>query len=280
MQLRYLLAAVLGWCLLSITGASWAWTINDSYDSQNVGDRCGSFWADNADSTVSTAMSVSGNKSCLMRIAQGNAGWGGGFVFPGKLRRYDEYWMRFRLFVPNGFDWNVTSGGDKLKFIRITTKDSGGAVARLDWQWKHDGSNPSHAKGLERDNCTTDCWEYFGGANDAPVRGTWETWEIYAKFDTVSVNNGGQGRVRAWKNGKLIGDLTNRKTMVNASDTVEAAMIFSYWNGTSPKSQEVYMDDLVATNITPLSSDSNGNRYIGVGSFVATAAPLPPSGIN
>ena len=103
---------------------------------------------------------------------------------------------------------------------------------------------------------------------------------MYAKFDTVPADSGGQARVRTWKNGKLMGDLTNRPTMNNAGDTVESAMVFSYWNGTSPATQELYFDDLVATNVRPSAKDNAGNPYIGVGNFVAVAPPLPPGSIK
>lgn len=277
---------VIGSLLGLIMSSASAWTISESYDKQSVGQRCGSFWADNADTKVTNERSSSGSHSCKMSINQGGKSWGGGFVLPSKLKRYDEYWMRFRLFVPNGFDYGVTSGGSHLKFVRVTTKDPSGTPSRWDWQWLKEGNAQPYAVGLERDKCTTNCWQYFGKSNGV-VRGVWETWEAYIKFDSTSVDNGGQGISRLWKNGKLIGELTARPTLPFSNSEAVSAMIFSYWNGSSPATQHLYFEDLVATNNKPANRDQNGNAYIGVGNFVPSSSvttpltpPLPPSGLK
>lgn len=274
------LAIILGLVTFTVSGPTMAWVVDENYDSQNVGERCGNFWLDQKDSTVSGDKSSSGGRSCKFATYQGNYGFGGGFVLPSSLKRGDELWIRFRLYIPAGFDFNAYGDGDMLKFVRISTRDTSGTESRLDWYWQQEGRVPPYATILERDQCTTNCWQRFGAGGEGPVRGVWETYEMYAKFDTVPVDSGGQGRVRAWKNGKLIGDLTNRPTLNNASDIVHDAMIFSYWNGGAPKSQSMYFDDLVTTNVTPAATDSAGNRYIGVGNFVAVSPPLYPSGIH
>jgi hypothetical protein len=282
MQIRIFSIATVGWFFLLLSTSAAAWTVDDNYDNQSVGERCGDFWANFSNSNVTSEQSSSGTKSCKMKVYEGSKGWGGGFSLPGNLKKGDELWMRFRLFMPNGFDYNVYSAGDSGKFIRISVKDSDNVTSYLDWKWENEGKSGAYHESLQRDlPCdNAACVQNFGSNSDRPVRGVWETWEIYVKFDDVPVDSGGQGRVRAWKNGKLLGDLTRRRTLNNPGDTVGAAHIFSYWNGGSPKTQHLYFDDLVATNIKPDSRDNHGNAYIGVGNFVAIAAPMPPSSIQ
>jgi hypothetical protein len=281
MQIRNFSVAAVGWIFLLSSTVAGAWTVNDDYDNQSVGEGCGSFWGggSSVNSKVTNENSSSGSKSCKMQIYEGGKGWGGGFSLPAHLNKGDEFWIRFRLFVPNGFNYNVSTTSSN-KFIRLAVKDASNATSFLDWKWENEGDSRAYAVHIQRDNCSTDCWQYFGSSSERPVRGTWETYEMYVKFDTVQVDSGGQGRVRAWKNGKLIGDLTARRTMNNPDDYVGAIHIFSYWNGGSPQTQHLYFDDLVATNVKPDARDSQGNAYIGVGNFVAVAAPLPPSSIQ
>ncbi len=276
MKIRNFSVVALSWAFLFFSSSSGAWTVNDNYDNQSAGQGCGSFWkgGSSTNSKVTTETASSGGKSCKMPISQGSLGWGGGFVLPGKLKKGDEFWIRFRVFMPAGFDYNVSTTSSN-KFIRVATKDSSNVVSYINWKWENEGSSTAHKVNIERDNCTTDCWQHFGNNSARPVRGTWETYEMYVKFDNIPAASGGQGRIRAWKNGKLIGDLTKRRTFNNSSDYAAAIHIFSYWNGGSPKTQHLYMDDLVATNVRPAAKDSQGNPYIGVGNFVASSAPGP-----
>lgn len=272
---------ILSCVLMFSSGATQAWTVEESFDAQVVGEKCGTFWNDGANSTVSTEVVIdSASKSCKMAVLKGETTWGGGFVPPESLHKGDEVWIRFRLFIPQGFDFNAYSHGNRVKFIRMTVRDIVGTPRRLDWYWEQEGSIPPFAKTLESDACTTDCWEKFGTANDVQVRGTWETYEMYAKFDHVSVNDGGDGRVRIWKNGRLIGDLTDRPTMWGNSSEVSSFMIFSHWNGGSPKTQHLYFDDLITTNEVPGSKDASGNPFIGVGSYAYVAPPNSPAGLS
>ena len=95
------------------------------------------------------------------------------------------------------------------------------------------------------------------------------------KFDSISKDNGGNAIVRFWKNGKLLKEITNLTTLANSSAYSESTYIFTYWNGASPQTQQMYIDDLVITSSSPGGVDSNGNKYIGVGSYIPT--PKDPS---
>lgn len=279
MQKRDYLSAILASVVmfLSANAVSAPWTVEKDFEDQSLGEKCLPFFITNADSTISTDMSSSGNNSCKFAVVKGGTGWGGGFGYPEEVRKGGEVWIRFRLFIPNGFDFNAYSAGDHLKFIRHTIRNDVGSsgsstLGRLDWYWDREGRVPPHRLILERD----DVWQPFGDASDTPARARWQTYEMYTKFDDVAKDDGGEGRVLAWIDGKLIGDLTSRPTMWAGSTRILSALIFSYWNGGSPDTQHLYLDDLVATNTVPPATDSAGNPYIGVGNFVQVFPPNPP----
>ena len=275
--------AILGWLLFFTSTSSWAWTITESFDNQQDGVDCGTFWADSADSTVSSIEAATGSKSCKFAVNSGGTAFGAGFRQPTTMVKYDEAWVRFRLFLPVGFDYGSYSSGNRLKFIRWKTKNSsGGNAGYMDWYINNPGANPPYQATREFDNCTSyaDCWQPFGTASDKPNHGVWETYEMYVKFDDKAVDQGGTGRVRVWKNGKLMGDLTRRPTMPHSTDTMLGVLIFTYWNGGSPKTQHLFLDDLVSTNVTPGEIDSFGNPYIGTGNFASISPPMPPSSVQ
>jgi hypothetical protein len=283
MQIRNFSTAAVGWIFLLLSTVAGAWEVNENYDNQSVGEGCGSF-ATKFDSTVTTEKSSSGPKSCKMIAHEGSTGWGGHITNP-TLRKGDEVWVRFRIFMPDGFDYNVYNNTDSNKFIRLRVMDSSGKASYLDWKWNNDtgGGGAAYKEKIQNDEPCVNfgcSFQEFGSDSDRPIRGTWETYEMYVKFDNIPVDAGGQGRVRAWKNGVLIGDLTRRRTLNNPGDYVETTLIFSYWNSGSPKTQHLYFDDFVVTNERPVARDSQGNAYIGVGDFVALAAPMPPSSIE
>jgi len=275
-------SALAGCTLLFMNSVAVAWIVNDNYDNQAVGDLCGVFWSGPADTKVSSENSASGSNSCKMIVYKGNFAVGGGFVFPKTLNKGDELWMRFRIFFPNGYDYSISQPGNGLKFIRFTILTTSGVTRYKDMYLTPMGNNKPYATNLEGDNCTswTMCNTLFGTPADAPKLGVWETYEVYVKLDDKAVDQGGTGRLRLWKNGTLVGDITTRPTLNNPTDYVANTKIFSYWNGGPSKNQHFYWDDLVATNVTPSATDSNGLPYIGVGSFVATAAPSPPSNVR
>ena len=282
MQIRNFLTAIVSSFLMLLSVESTAWIIDENFDGQKVGSGCPLFWADGVsieNRAISAEQGASGSNSCKLGINKGEFNWGGGINFPSNLHAGDEVWVRFRIYMPQEFDFNSYSAGNHLKFIRMTERsdvvDGKSDLGRIDWLWSPEGSALPYVEGLERDKCSTDCNQYFGAGN-GPLRGSWETYEMYVKWDHVAVNDGGQGRIRAWKNGKLIGDLTDRPTMWIGATRITTFLLFSYWNGSAPKTQHLYLDDLIVTNIAPGARDSKGNPYIGVGSYAYVAPPRPP----
>ncbi len=129
---------------------------------------------------------------------------------------------------------------------------------------------------------------FMGDFNsDRPKLGVWETYELYLYMDTVPVLPGGKSRVRFWKNGKLVAELNDVKTLNTVSSYSPSFLLFTYWNGGNPtctgthptKSQSLYIEDLVITTDKPSSRDALGNAMIGshVSESASKVKPAPPT---
>lgn len=226
-------------------------------------------------SYYTTAQSYEGGMACELNIAQGEFGygkWGGVITHPTVLKKGDQIWFRVRTFMPVGFNYDSYGEGNHLKFLRIHTQTpTGSNVGYDDWYINPKGSSTAHQFIYEGEQV----WDFFAPASQAPVLGQWETYEMYVKLDDVPVSAGGQGRVRVWKNGVLLKDITNRKTLSSATDVSDRSHLFTYWNGSSPATQKMYVDDIVLTSDTPSERDANGNPYVGVGK--TSAPPVSPA---
>jgi len=257
-----------------------AWTVNANFENQKPGDKCKGLAS--TESRIVANQGANGSNACKQSINAKETGfgkWGGIINLPTKLSNGDELWIRVRTFMPKGFNYNSTTGGNRLKFLRVKTMTtSGGNVGYNDWY-----INPSSNKtpfSFIYEGRQDLAWNHVGTNKDKIKLGQWETYEYYIKFDTRSVKEGGTGRMRAWKNGNLMSDMTDRVTLKNSDNIASALYIFTYWNGGSPKSQNMLIDDIVVTNQKPSNRDKSGNPYIGAGSLSAAppiAAPLPPS---
>lgn len=297
MSEKYFTVILVNLAALLFSVSSGAWVIDQTYDNQSLGERCDN-WSAAGRSIVTNIESSSGTNSCRLRIetTDGDADdpgtgwgqWGGVIRYPSLLRKGNEIWVRIRTFMPVGFDYNSSSRGSRLKFLRLHTRDDANANYGYD-DWY---INPYPRIDDDTSFLAPFNFIYEGAPRNNPVGsdpehtirlGTWETYEYYVKFDNTATDNGGQARVRMWKNGKLMGDITREKTLATSGAYSEALFIFTYWNGATPKNQEMYVDDLILTNETPSGRDEFGNPYVGMGGVVAKpplADPLPPSSIH
>jgi len=209
-----------------------------------------------------------------MGMTEGRNGWAGGVSFRGldgsgrtPLGIGAELWVRFRIYMPDGFDYGVYSAGDTLKFVRLHI--TGATDAYWDWQLRREGSSSPYGTLISHNDCSSysDCWQFFGTTAEQPIRQVWETFEMYVKVHNVPVDEGGEARARVWKNGVLIGDLTRHRTINDPGDIVDTWRFGDYWNGGAPRDQHLYFDDLVITNERPSAMDLDGNPYIGMGDF-------------
>lgn len=247
------------------------WTIEEDFEGYRSGESCSLFSA--SQSIATTNVASEGEKSCRLSIDQGSTGFGqwGGIVDTPDLTSGDEIWIRLKMFVPNGFDYNSYGEGNHLKFLRIRTESASGQNQGYnDWYINREEVSVPHKFIFEGEQI----WREFGDQSDKIVRGTWEVYEMYVRLDDTPVSRGGTARVRTWKNGELLGDITDLKTLVNDSSIATSVYIFTYWNGSAPRTQSLYIDELTITSQDPGNRDVSGNPFIGMGA--TTPAPKAP----
>jgi len=238
---------------------------------------------------VSDARSVSGSQSARISITEGSNGWGEWGIAINhvkKLKRYDEYWVRFHLFVPEGFSFDSLNDDDDsvwaVKFLRMQTQSRDGKTnfGYIDWyinrpeipgnpysapyRWIYEGQN---------------LWRPFGDPwEDRIQTGEWETYEMYVRFDSKPVSQGGEAIIRMWKNGDLLKEVRDGITLKKSDAHSQRTLIFTWWAEGAPQSQHAYIDDLVLTTERPNVRDAQGNPMIGTRPLVA--APGAPRNIS
>jgi hypothetical protein len=286
-----LLAAVAG---LALTPSADAWTISQNFDSAAPGSSCG--WDAGSGSTVSANVAFSGKNSCQLTITQGATAfgaWGGILNHPAMVKQGGELWLRIRTFMPAGFNYNSNSEGNRLKFMRFHTMSASNPNDGYDDIYINPkGTNPPLSFIYEGEQIWDNIGSLtanlvsplIGGSSETISLGVWETYEYYVKFDTVPKAKGGTAEVRFWKNGVLMNDLTDRITLVTADAYSDRTHLFTYWNGGSPLTQAMYVDDLILTTDTPSAKDAAGHPYVGVGVTGGTAGtpvvPEPPASVT
>jgi len=240
-------------------------------------------------SSFSTEQVKTGSTSCRLAIAGGSDGWasfGGTMMFPEMLQKGDELWIRLNIYVPESFDYTASPA---LKFMRVHTRTPAGEnLGYLDLYFTPDG--PTHwnsALGAQDDSPYYWYYEalpktqYPGDFEADRIRkGTWESFEIYYKFDDVAVDNGGTGLIRIWKNNKLLANYTDQVTLYNSETLADSFFLFTYYNGNAPKDQHLYVDNIIRTTDQPTNVDSNGYKFIGGDEVIITASPNPPSSLS
>jgi hypothetical protein len=194
----------------------------------------------------------------------GGDAWGGGIQLPEPVKYGEEIWVRLRVKFPDGWSWHTNGVG--MKFIRLTRVDERGRNAGRYDLYLDNGAAGGRQPYLINE-FANDVRFYFGnGTSDDPQLGVWETWEMYAALDVVPVNQGGNARVRVWKNGKLLVDRTDEPTLNDREETIPNVLISTYWNNpceAPAKSQSVRYDDIQVQSATPDRLDAEGNWMIG-----------------
>lgn len=282
--------AFVGVCSMSTALNAWVVNVdcNEGVDGEKVAQSSAlNHFTDATGATeYSSEQSVEGGLSCKFKIKKGSDGWGkwgGRKILPTVLEKGDELWMRVHTFFPADFDYNVTGAGNKLKFLRAHTRSTisgqGGSCVPAnegynDWYIYPDTQEFGDTPYGFIKECHN-VWQEFGSFNEGMYihREVWETYEMYIKLDNIPSASGGEALVRVWRNNDLLGEFTSVPTLVTAESFVDAFLIFTYWNGRSPKTQHMYIDDLVVTNETPTSVDSEGNPRVGVGELLPSNPP-------
>jgi hypothetical protein len=292
MSIKKILITLTSIAMMTGLATAHAWTIDMNFNNGTIGNKVEDYgsghyaFTDAAGNTVydQCAGFAQDGQCAKMSINAGDTGfgsWGGRITFSNlglpNLVPGDEVWYSVKVYMPVGFDY---SSNPHLKFMRLHTASPGRSNEGYnDLYITPDG--PNHWDGSKNSDDPyffikeqQDVMMLFGNYNtDRPQRGVWETYEVYLKMDYVSASNGGTSRVRVWKNGKLLADLPNIQTLNSAQSYANQFLLFTYWNGGAPKTESLYVDDLIITTDTPSKRDINGFPMIGD----IVASPNAPS---
>lgn len=237
----------------------------------------GAFTSPGSGSYYTTEISYEGGMAVELNVQEGctcYGVWGGTIRHPQHLRKGDELWFRVRTYMPTGFNWDSYAEGSHLKFIRFHTQSpDGNNEGYNDWyiNRKDAAADVSHKFIFEGGQG----WTTAADKSQFPVLGVWETYEMYVKFDNVPVALGGGARIRLWKNGILLKDITDKETLKSADSVSDRTHLFTYWNGGAPKTQKMYVDDMVLTSDRPAALDARGNAYVGADAILSSAPSAP-----
>lgn len=263
--------------ILAFASHCYSWTISADFNSGQVGTQAerssDAFSGAGGDSFYTVQESLVG-QAVQMNIGAGKTGygrWGGEFIFPSKLYKGDTVWYQVHVYFPLDFDHYAYAAGNRLKFMRIhTASEDGENHGYLDLYIDQKGSyNPFKYiyEGSPR-------WVDVGSPENMIKPNQWESYQIQVTLDNVPKSAGGMAEIRIWKNGTLLTHVTDQKTLKAASDYSNRALLFTYWNGGSPKTQSMYADEITITTERPTWRDSRGNA------LVRPILTNPPSRIN
>lgn len=240
--------------------AAGTWSIQRNFNSGSAGSNATS--ADGFDdaaggSMYSTERAFEGGKSAKLSIAQGTDGWGtwGGVInFPTPLASGSNLWLQLYIYMPSDFVIS-TPGNGSLKFLRVRTQPPGGGNSGYnDIQFQDDAGQPSAFRMIKEQQ---DQWFNFGAPNSF-TKGMWHRISVNIQFGSVPKASGGTARVRVWQNGALLVDEARMKTLTNADDIATNFYLFTYWNGSAPRTQSLWVDDIQLSNFQPAwASDLN-----------------------
>ena len=288
-------------CLLTLHSSAHAWAVSATWESlANGSTACdgntgsGEGLTDGCYDgryTVSNTYAHSGTKSMRIYVKKGDANTGQPhFALPSPIYDGGEFWGRYYLYVPSGFDWTSEY---ITKLFRLVQSDSGGSgvgyVSILETKPGVYGCSGSDNWGyIVGGSEYTQGYYKWGGSYVCQTHGTvhflttgsWHQLELYVK-----ASSSGTGTFRIWHNGTLIWEKTNIQTIPSggwlgdASKTWSVNHFMGWWNqgGAVPtKDEYLYVDDFVYTNERPSNRDTYGNYMIGpIGSSGGTPSPAP-----
>lgn len=212
--------------------------------------------------TASSEQARRGKQSAKMEIHSGDGGgfgkWGGIIPIKPALAKGQEVWVRLWVYWPSSFQFTASPW---MKFLRLHNQTSSGQNGGYnDLYVDQADSTTSVLRTIkEFDNN----WAVYDGPK--LPRDTWERYEMYLYIDNKSVDQGGKGRVRIWRDDELIFNRTDVPTITESGGTINSFYLFTYWNNEQPTDNYCYVDDLaIATSASPPpNKDAQGNAYIG-----------------
>ncbi len=212
--------------------------------------------------TASAEQAARGERSARMAIASGDGGgfgrWGGIVSIDPPLEAGAEIWVRLDVYWPSGFEFSASPW---MKFLRLHSRFESRENGGYNDLYIDQTDGPTSV--LRTIKEIHNRWEVYDGA---PIpRDRWERYEMYLSIDDRSVDEGGGGRVRIWRDGELIFDRTDVPTIPDAGGDIDAFYLFTYWNNERPPDNHCFVDDLViATSASPPPGrDPDGHVFIG-----------------
>ena len=258
--------------LVTFSGNSQAWSRVIDFNDGSVGasvQTTGGLDDAGGGTKFSNEVTLDGTLSAKMSIAEGAEGfgsWGGILNFPSDLRTGDEFWVQFYMYIPESFYISTPSNGS-LKFLRIRTATTGGSNGGYnDFQIMDDGTNADAVYRFIKEGVWDRGWMQIGKASERSKllpRNRWFKVELALSFGVSPVSEGGNSYVRYWVNDELVWNGNYAQTLSGSGHIADALYIFTYWNGKAPKTQSLYIDNIVMTSSTPQNRDSQGFPYIG-----------------
>lgn len=212
--------------------------------------------------TASSQKTHQGRRSARMAIHQDDKGgfgrWGGILPIEPALPRGSEIWVRVFVLWPKDFEF---SAAPWMKFIRLHNQTGNNQNGGYNDLYVDKADGPKSVLRTIKEVHNT--WQTYDGP---PLpREQWESYEVYLFIDNTSVDDGGEGRFRVWRDGELIFDRTDVPTISTADGIINSLYLFTYWNNEKPPNNHLFLDDLViATSASPPpNTDDSGNRFIG-----------------
>ncbi len=203
-----------------------------------------------------------GSRSARMEIQEGDGGgfgrWGGILSLDPALPKGSEVWVSLWVYWPASFQFTASPW---MKFLRLHNRTGTGENGGYNDLYVDNADGATSVLRTIKEN--HDVWAVYDGPS--LPRDQWERYEMYLFIDDKSVDEGGSGRVRIWRNDELIFDRTDVPTITEAQGTINAFYLFTYWNNENPPNNHLFVDDLViaTSDSPPPNFDSAGNRFIG-----------------
>jgi len=255
---RKVFSGVLFLSIISFVGGlnAFAWTITADFEQGTVGQLAGgpSGLSEPYSQTIfSDTIVHTGTRSAKTSFSQGSTGssqYGGGITFPSNLVSGNELWARGYFYFEPGFSFTCSP---VIKIFRIArVKTAGGSHGGYLSVMSNSSGEILLSNEVDNDGIRA---EYKTGVNFTV--GAWQSIEMYAKLSTTNPI------LRIWKDGILIIEKTDYNTLGNSTDVADFGLLYTYWNGGSPKNQVAYNDDIVFTTEQPTNRDAKGNYMIG-----------------
>lgn len=266
--------------LMAFCTNSYAWTVTADFEGGTVGQTAtGSdgLTTNAGQATYTSDYVFSGNMALRAEVQSGGTAFGGALQYPSNLGEGDEVWYRARWYFPSSWQFATASG---MKLMRVGTLAGGG-----NW-WDIYIDRDTHQIEPHTDLGTSKVAFNNYKYNDSPLLNgshgqhgepvkveRWNTYEIYVKFSS----NPSQGIIRIWQEGNLAFEANGVVATLGSSSNVSSmVLVGNYYNGSAPKTQSAYVDNIEVTSDTPANRDAFGNPMISE----RPLGPKPPNPIS